>query len=423
VFLLLASMAFNFAWAKILRPAPERAGGGERVPRIDRRRLALGVGIAVNLGLLAYFKYADFLIGTLNAATASSWPLAHIALPLAISFFTFEQITYLVAAQRGEMPPHGVLHYGAFITFFPRLIAGPIVRPHQMLPQLTALRARGDADDVATGLFIFAIGLFKKVVIADTFAPWVAPVFEQAPSVSFVDAWGAALAFGLQIYFDFSGYSDMAIGLARMFGIALPENFESPYQAHSIIDFWRRWHMTLSNFLRDYLYIPLGGNRRTHSRTAVNVFVTMLLGGLWHGAGWTFVVWGALHGALLSINQAWRRTGLRLPAALAWALTFTAVTASWVFFRAPSFERASVLLAGLCGQTGFAPSELDAGFGLHEWKRILPALALVLLCPNRRTIMAWRWNSELAYAGAFAVVASVAILRLGDPLPFFYFRF
>jgi alginate O-acetyltransferase complex protein AlgI len=251
----------------------------------------------------------------------------------------------------------------------------------------------------------------------------VSPIFDQAPAVGFADAWGATLAFALQLYFDFSGYTDMAIGLALMLNIVLPENFDSPYQARSIIDFWRRWHMTLSNFLRDYLYVPLGGSRRGSGRRYVNLFITMLLGGLWHGASWTFVIWGGLHGAFLAINHLWRRTGLQLPGAIAWVITFGAVMIGWVFFRAPSLERAQVILAGMAGLNGLDWSELPYSIGGNRLRLILPALAVVWWCPNRQAIMGWRWRSDYVYAIAFAILAGVSILRFGNPSPFLYFLF
>ena len=413
------SIAFNYLWAGLLQRA------GAAAPR----RLLLGVGIAANLALLGYFKYANFLVANLDGLLRLGWSFDRIALPLAISFFTFEQITYLVAAHRRELPAHGALHYAVFLTFFPRLIAGPIVRPAEILPQLTAPGPRPagpltiDAGNLAEGLFVFAIGLFKKAVLADTFSPWVGPIFDQGAVPPLIDAWGAALAFALQIYFDFSGYTDMAIGLARMFGIRLPENFDSPYQARSIAEYWRRWHITLSSFLRDYVYIPLGGNRHGELRTTLNLILTMLIGGLWHGANWTFVLWGAVHGALLSLQRAWQRTGRALPGPLAWALTFLAVVIALVLFRAPTFERASVMLAGLVGAGGFAWDSGPHAFDTHEWKRLLPALALVLWAPNRQAIVAWRWESDTAYALAFITLMVVSIFCFGEPTPFVYFQF
>jgi D-alanyl-lipoteichoic acid acyltransferase DltB (MBOAT superfamily) len=417
LFLLLSSMTFNYAWAALLRRRAAAGGPGGR-------RFALAVGIAVNLGLLGYFKYANFFVDNLNAAFGRSWQLGHVVLPLAISFFTFEQITYLVEAQGGQAPAHTLLSYGVFMTFFPRLIAGPIVRPQQLLPQLNTPRPFVfDPGNVATGLFIFAIGLFKKVIIADSVAVYVGPIFDRVPLVTFSDGWGAAIAFALQLYFDFSGYCDMAVGLGRMFGIHLPENFDSPYRARDIPEFWQRWHITLSTFLRDYVYVPLGGNRRGPMRRAANVCATMLLGGLWHGAQWTFVAWGGIHGVFLMICQLWRRRNSPLPGAVAWLITFIAIIASHVVFRSVSFERAGMMLSGMIGAQGFAWRPLAESIGGNAWMRLLLVLGIVLLCPNRRRIMEWQWPSPWLYAASFALLAGLSILRLGDPSPFLYFQF
>jgi D-alanyl-lipoteichoic acid acyltransferase DltB (MBOAT superfamily) len=418
VALLLGSLAGNFVAASLL----------QRLDAPTARRALLAGGVAANLGVLGYYKYAAFAVANLDLLFGVEWTLPHVALPLAISFFTFEQITYLVDAYRRRLPAHGLLHYAVFITFFPRLIAGPIVRPGELLPQLLAPRRAGgpltaDAGNLASGLFIFAIGLFKKAVIADSLSSWVAPVFDSGPVPPLIDAWGAAVAFTLQIYFDFSGYTDMAVGLGRMFGIVLPENFDSPYKARSITEFWRRWHITLSTFLRDYLYIPLGGNRHGEWRTTLNLLLTMLLGGLWHGAGWTFVLWGGWHGVLLGVERQGRRRGVSLPGPLAWALTFTAVAVGLVLFRAPSLERAGIMLAGLSGAGGAAWNSGPYAFGAHEWKRLLPLLALVLFAPNRQAIVAWEWRSDLAYAAVFVTLAVVAVLTLQAPARFVYFQF
>ena len=417
--LILFSVLFNFSLGTWLqRRVRQRSAGA------GGSRQLLALGIAVNLGLLGYFKYRNFFGDTISIAFGLGWQLPSLVLPLAISFFTFEQITYLVDAYHGDTGEYDFLSYALFISFFPHLIAGPIVRFKQLVPQFAMPETFVlSHKNLASGLFIFAIGLFKKVMIADTFSPWVAPIFDQAPAVVFSDAWGATLAFALQLYFDFSGYTDMAIGLALMLNIVLPENFNSPYQAHSIIDFWRRWHMTLSDFLRDYLYIALGGNRRGSVRRYLNLFITMFLGGLWHGASWTFVLWGGLHGTFVAINHWWRRIGIPLPAAISWAITFVAVTVGWVFFRAPSLERAQVMLAGMVGLHGFAWQHLPYTIGGNRFKWLVPALAVVLWCPNRQAIMQWRWESDYVYATAFAVLAGLSILRLGDPSPFLYFQF
>ena len=352
--LILGSICFNFAAGIILGTQNS----------IFSKKFVLIFGIAVNLGALAYFKYANFFVDNLNAAIGSDFHLKTIILPLAISFFTFQQISYLVDAFKGETREYNFLHYSLFVTFFPQLIAGPIVHHKEMLPQfLKDGIYRLQHENIAIGISIFALGLFKKVGLADGIAQYATPVFQAAEagvSVSFFEAWGGALAYTFQLYFDFSGYSDMAMGLAWMFGIQLPLNFNSPYKANNIIEFWGRWHMTLSRFFRDYLYIPLGGNKKGKVRQFFNLMITMLLAGLWHGAGWTFVLWGALHGVYLMVNHSWRslRQGLaygRRESSLigrvtARILTFTAIVVGWVFFRAETFSGAMQILMGMSGQ-------------------------------------------------------------------------
>lgn len=280
------------------------------VSRGRPKKMLLILGVVMNLGVLAYFKYTNFIFENVGRIIGQDFDFNYIVLPLAISFFTFQQIAYLVDAYRGETMEVDFSRYTLFVTFFPQLIAGPIVHHREMLPQFfNKVEHRKLIDNLAVGLSIFAVGLFKKVVIADSLSKWAQPTFaiaDMGVSPTFFESWIGALAYTLQLYFDFSGYSEMALGLGRMFGIVLPINFFSPYKARSIIDFWRRWHITLSRFLRDYLYIPLGGSRCGPLRHHVNLFVTMLLGGLWHGAGWTFVIWGMLHAIYLTINHLWR---------------------------------------------------------------------------------------------------------------------
>ena len=415
LFLFGFSILFNFVWSTLLAPDKYQ-------PR--QRKWLLGVGVAVNLALLGYFKYRNFLVESAGAIAGANCHLSAMILPLAISFFTFEQITFLVSAYRDEPGTRDFVSYCMFITFFPHLIAGPIVRYQQIYPQFNRdSRFRLTSENLETGLMIFAIGLFKKVILADAYRQTVDQLFDGAQFLSFFDAWGAALAFALQIYFDFSGYSDMAIGLARMFGVRFPENFDSPYKSLDVIQFWRRWHITLSFFLRDYLYIPLGGNRRGEFRRYLNLLITMLLGGLWHGANWTFVIWGALHGAFLSLNHLWAKTNRRIPALLAWALTFLAVTGAWVFFRAPNLGRAVFFIEGMAGFNGFAFHAVHGSIGWSEVRMISRGLIIVLLFPNRQTIMAWNWRSDWLYAGAFAVLAAVSIMSMSNPPPFIYFQF
>ena len=303
--LLCVLMTANYGLASWL----VRGEGGARL-----RRAVLVAGLALNLTVLGYFKYANFFLETVAPLAGRRLQLHEIALPLGISFFTFQKIALLVDCHAGKVRRLDPLGYVLFVSFFPQLIAGPIVHHSEVMPQFAA-RPRITAPLIAQAMALFTIGLAKKVLLADNLAPLVRPAFGAAAAGHVPDltqAWFSALAYTLQLYFDFSGYSDMAIGAALLFGVRLPLNFASPYKSTSIIEFWRRWHMTLSRFLRDYLYIPLGGNRRGPSRRYVNLFLTMLLGGLWHGAGWTFVAWGALHGAYLAVNHAW--TALRGPA-------------------------------------------------------------------------------------------------------------
>ncbi|MCP4267430.1 MAG: MBOAT family protein [Candidatus Brocadiaceae bacterium] len=363
VSLILFSILFNYAMGVSLAQSHTASNKNSKAVLI--------FGVIVNLGFLSYFKYTNFFVDSLNTVFSSNWHLENIVLPLAISFFTFQQIAYLVDAYRGETKEYNFLHYCLFVTFFPQLIAGPIVHHKEMLPQFARdFIYRLNYKDLAIGLTIFFIGLFKKVVIADNFATHATPVFnaaESGMSLSFFQAWEGSISYTMQIYFDFSGYSDMAIGLGRMFGIKLPVNFNSPYQATNIIDFWRRWHMTLSRFLRDYLYFPLGGNRKGRARRYANLMITMLLGGLWHGAGWTFVAWGVLHGVYLIINHAWQyiwkwRIDRWWSLSFARLITLFAVMIGWVFFRAESFEGAMNMLKGMMN----LPSTLHGNLGYLE---------------------------------------------------------
>ncbi|MDO6459981.1 MBOAT family protein [Granulosicoccaceae sp. 1_MG-2023] len=332
------------------------------------RKALMIAGVSLNLASIAWFKYAGFFAANINTVFGTGIDVGTIILPLAISFFTFQQIAYIVDAWRGETEEHNFLNYALFVTFFPQLIAGPIVSHREMLPQFLTYRARHfDYSNLAVGIGLFCLGLFKKVVIADGVAVHANTYFDAAAAgatLSFLEAWAGALAYTIQLYFDFSGYSDMALGLARVFGIRLPLNFYSPYKARSIIDFWRRWHMTLSRFLREYLYFSLGGNRKGKTRRQINLMATMLLGGLWHGAAWTFVFWGFLHGFYLVINHSWRGLRARLPAGniltrtleqtVYWAITFLAVVVAWVYFRADSMSTANSIVAGMAGLNGLA---------------------------------------------------------------------
>ena len=262
-------------------------------------------------------------------------------MPIAISFFTFQQIIYLVDSYRGETKEYAFLNYSVFVAFFPQLISGPIVHHKEMMPQFENNRNKIiNHENIAIGMLFFSIGLFKKVVLADTFATWATNGFDRAEILYFFEAWATSLSYTFQLYFDFSGYADMAIGIGLLFNIRLPINFNSPYKSRDIRDFWRRWHITLSRFLRDYVYIPLGGNKGTSIKTYNNLMVTFLIGGIWHGAGWTFVFWGLLHGLALVLQRLWSSFGLKMPTLLAWFITYNFVNLAWVFFRAESFSDA-----------------------------------------------------------------------------------
>jgi len=322
--------------------------------RLMVRRGMLVAGLLANVAVLGYFKYTNFFIANLDRISGLDIPLAKIVLPLGISFYTFQKIGFLVDVYERKITEIRPLEFLLMVSFFPQLIAGPIVHYRDIVPQLMR-SLRVEARSIALGLSLFAVGLAKKAVLADALAVYARPRFLEAAHgpVEFFSGWIGALSYTFQIYFDFSGYCDMAIGLALMFNIVLPVNFNSPYKSASIIDFWRTWHMTLSRFLRDYVYVPLGGNRRGSLRRYVNLLLVMLVGGLWHGAAWTFVAWGAIHGAYLLVNHLWRAAGLALPRFLAWPLTFLAVAVAWVPFRAESLAAAFRMLKGMAGMGGF----------------------------------------------------------------------
>src|SRR3990167_9071256 len=363
-FLLLASLAFYAWWNPVylllfvFSIVVNNALGQQigKQAHVGMKKIWLVTGIILNLALLGYFKYFNFIVHNVETLTGYNWNLEQIILQLAISFFTFQQIAYLVDAYRAEVREYSFVHYALFVSFFPQLIAGPIVHHKEMQPQFfDTLNLSPRMINFAVGISIFSLGLFKKTVIADNLS-----TFDGSGPVDFVQAWTSALAYTFQLYFDFSGYSDMAVGSARLFGIKLPINFFSHYKSTSIIEFWRRWHITLSRFLRDYLYFPLGGNRNGSFHRYRNLFLTMLLGGIWHGAGWTFFIWGAAHGIFLIINHGWRHfldqirwhpTSV-LYITFAWLMTFVAIVFSWVYFRAPNVERAHEIISGMIGLNG-----------------------------------------------------------------------
>ncbi len=464
--LLIGSVLFNYGIGIGLAT-------GSSAPSFGKKGL-LAAGIASNLAAIGYFKYSNFFVNAVNQGLNTDLQLAPIILPLAISFFTFQQIAYLVDVYRGETREHNFLHYCLFVTFFPQLIAGPIVHHKEMLHQFGKDSLYTfKHENFSVGITIFFIGLFKKVMIADNVAQFSTPVFNAAASgaaITFFEGWGGALAYTLQLYFDFSGYSDMAIGLGRMFGVRLPLNFNSPYKATSIIDFWRRWHMTLSRFMLDYLYIPLGGNQTGPARQYANLLITMLLGGLWHGAGWTFVIWGGLHGIYLFINHAWRSVqqslGWRFQAKTyfygARLLTFFSVVAAWVIFRADNLDAAIRVYEGMIGLNGFPINKEwmakmhRLGPYLQEWsvesgilvihiKRALLywALPLLLACwvlPNTQQIMRKfepainflddpkdssiiQWTPNRRWSLTVLVIAILCLFNMTGISEFLYFQF
>jgi alginate O-acetyltransferase complex protein AlgI len=408
-------------------------------------------GLIFNLGLLGYFKYANFFVDTINSTTGIGLDIGKVVLPIGISFFTFTQIAFLADAYQKGVREYKFIHYGLFVTYFPHLVAGPVLHHAQMMPQFEQRGTyRMNAANIAAGLSIFAIGLVKKVVLADGVSPYADSVFDAADGGAVptrAEGWIGALAYTLQLYFDFSGYSDMAIGLSLLFNVRLPFNFDSPYKAASISDFWRRWHMSLSAFLRDYLYIPLGGNQKGAVRRYVNLMVTMVLGGLWHGASWTFVFWGGLHGLYLVVNHGFRSLALaRLPALTdslfyriaGWCTTMGAVIIAWVFFRAQTFSGAGRILEAMFTSSHRIP-EIDrlfwnSGLQLEMGIAVCVVLGIIAcLAPNSNRIgeaalQIYRRNDHVCFGMmgvSFCIAVFLVIINATrlSASPFIYFNF
>ena len=436
--LLAGSIWFNFRLGTALMDAAGTPSG--------RRWLCLG--IAANLLLLGWFKYVAFAATNINALFGTAIAVPDVSLPLGISFFTFTQIAWLVDSWQGKVRDRSALDFTLFVTFFPHLIAGPILHHREMMSQFSsrwthAVRLR----HVLRGLILFSLGLFKKVVLADTFAIWANAGFDAGVPLDFVTAWSSSLSYTLQIYLDFSGYCDMAMGAALLFNIRLPINFDSPYKALDIQDFWRRWHITLSRYLRDYVYVPLGGNRAGAAATSVNLMATFLLGGLWHGASWMFIVWGALHGAAIVAHRAWKATRLSLPNPIAWLLTFAFVDVAWIFFRARSWPDAIHVLHGLIDVDSIRHWPLDrlpsvdfawAGSFYDPLLAVLPAtvvariVCLVALAaglammsrPNSLQLAVTQSRSARGtVAGLLAFGVAVLMMLAGRQSTFLYFEF
>ena len=339
LWIICSSIIVNYGISQLLNMSNQ-----ERIPR----KPVMVIGILFNVGLIFYFKYFDFFIANVNAAFQQSFELQNIVLPLGISFFTFQQISYMVDSYRGETKDYGFVEYALFVSFFPQLVAGPIVLHNEMIPQFkNEENRRMNADHFARGLWMFAIGLFKKVLVADTFGKAVTWGFGNIVGLTSFDALIVMLAYTIQIYFDFSGYCDMASGIAWMFNIKLPMNFNSPYKATSIVEFWQRWHITLTRFLRQYIYFPLGGNRRGNLRTYVNIIIVFLVSGIWHGANWTFIVWGLLHGVANALTRRFQKGWNRLHTVMQWLLTFGFVSMTWMIFRADNLQQGCQFLSKL----------------------------------------------------------------------------
>jgi alginate O-acetyltransferase complex protein AlgI len=407
--ILLASLVFNCVIASRL---VRKCG----VFRLSHRGLLIA-GIVVNVGFLGYFKYAAFFVGAFNQLAHTALPMPSTAFPLGISFYTIYQVMFLVDCYEGLVEGHNWLDHFTFASLFPYVTMGPIVRWKQVVPQLNAPNSRlSDTDNIAMGLFVFLLGFFKKVVLADTFVRWADAGFSYGHPLSFVGGWIAALAFTFQLYFDFSGYTDMALGAALMLNLTLPQNFDAPFRAQSIIDFWRRWHMTLTNFITTYLYTPMmrSWRRVTFAKAMLATFLAMLIAGFWHGANWTFLCFGALHGAALVVNQCWRKLKWAIPSPLAWLSTFVFVVASLVFFRSGSVTQALQILGSMftphAGWLSYAPwasiEQTDQIVGLG-W--MLGAVVVVFRAPSSLALQrsfkpSW---SRVAFAVGLAVVACI----------------
>lgn len=424
--------------SKITSSEPSRLT--ETLPeKVNKAILILGV--IANLSLLFYFKYANFFITNL---TGSSLTFAEMVLPLGISFFTFTQIAYLIDVSRQKADACDLISYGLFVTVFPHLIAGPILHHKQMLRQFDNLRMYIlQWPNIGQGVFLFVLGLSKKVLIADTLSEYVKPIFDtHLAVVPFIQAWFGALTYTLQLYFDFSGYSDMAVGLGLLFNLHLPINFNSPYKADSIIDFWRRWHITLSTFLKDYLYISLGGSRNGKFNHLRNLLLTMLLGGLWHGAGWTFIVWGAAHGFFLVINHLWKDLKMPMPKFAAKSLTLFAVVITWVIFRSPDLSTAQNILEGMFGFNGLGlPLKYESSLSLLKYIGVtfgdhlkinvrISELALVLILflgvlytPNSNEWLLKFKRKPQKWAFPCACLFVFCLLCLDDMVEFLYYQF
>jgi len=413
--LLVISVFFNYGVGRAV--ASVRAQRGKKAARA-----VLVLGVIANVALLGYYKYTDFVIANINIFRDTPLPLQHILLPLGISFYTFQLIAYLVDSYRGETQRYSLLNYLLFIAFFPQLLVGPIVHHTDVVSQFDEMKpATQNSAQISVGIFLFAIGCSKKLVFADPLTEWAQRAFNNTASLSMLDAWGASLSYTLSYYFDLSGYADMAIGLALLFGIQLPINFNSPYKARNFADYWNRWHMTLSRFLGDYVFRGVFRTGAGSANFYWAVFVTFLVSGMWHGSGWTFVVWGIVNGLFVIASHMMKRNGLALPSPLAWALTFLGVIGTRILFVSKTFEDASnVFLKGLdFGSLSLTGNQF---IGTRQPFYLLVALGIVLLLPNSNEFRK-RFRPNLAYALVTSVLLVVSALNMSTVTGFLYFQF
>ena len=424
--IILFSMIFNYAVGYTL--------SNEKKLKINRKMLMI-FGILGNVCLLGYFKYFDFLIQNINFIFHQHFNYMHIILPLGISFFTFQQIAYIVDSYEGKTKEYDFLTYALFVTFFPQLIAGPIVHHKEMIPQFENLRNRIlNYKNFSKGLLIFSIGLFKKVIIADFLAKCVTIGWVSFEALSFTEAWIVIFSYTFQIFFDFSGYTDMARGIGYMFNIEIPQNFDNPYISRDLQEFWRRWHITLSRFLRDYIYIPLGGNRKGNLKTYRNLFLTFLIGGIWHGANWTFIIWGVLHGVGSVLNRIYKQLKFEIPYALAWFVTFIYVNITWVYFGANHIKTANNILLKAFNPLLFDIPRIyfpeirfrNSGNIFDLWIIILIPLLIFFIFNDSFRKLIDNFKPRLGYSIFIVVILFIAILQLIKPdytSPFIYFNF
>ena len=436
---LVFSVLFNYALGSVLSTAIGSLNS-------KRKNVIFFIAILGNILLLGFFKYSNFFFGTINSLFPVKLGLLDIILPIGISFYTFMQIAWLTDIYRHGGFRYDFISYCLYVTFFPYVVSGPIAYHKEIIPQLESDKAgKFNIANVCGGLFIFAIGLFKKAAIADTLAIIANGGFDASAALTFTEAWITSLSFTMQLYFDFSGYTDMAIGIALIFNISLPANFDSPYKSLDIREFWRRWHITLSRFMRDYIYIPLGGNRSGETQTLINLLLTFLIGGLWHGAAWTFVFWGFLHGSALVVHRLWMKAGFHLNKILAWILTFNFVNIAWIFFRAKNWENALNIIKGMAGLNGILISPHQAsnpffqkltviGIKFGEWRAHLPdtdnfayflciaLIPFVLFAKNSNQLFD-KFSPNWKNAFAIAILLACSLLLLNQASAFLYFKF